>query len=184
MDQFSLKQSFLGELHERLANETLDVALVPSGFFDSRYQRCPFYADTLQFLAAETGARSAVPPVGISLREAAESTLILTADGCGLSPLIRRLFRRNRLPIRSYPGLALDHPVVEEWVALGLGCGLLPKLKLTSQKSRARPLLLKGKPVPVTYELVWLKKSSAAPHVTALIQHFRDVVPKLIAGRA
>lgn len=66
-------------------------------------------------------------------------------------------------------------------MGLGIGAGLLPRLKLTTQKSRARTLVLpRGKPVKLDYELAWHKNSPAGSQVTALIRHFRDVVPKLM----
>jgi DNA-binding transcriptional LysR family regulator len=182
-----LKQCFLDDLRERLRRQTLDVAVVPSGFFGNGYRRCTFYSDTLEYLAAEREPGSGgegVPDRGISLQEAGRDTFVLTADGCGLTPMVRQLFRKARIPMQEYPGCALNHQVIEEWVGLGLASGLLPKRKLTSQRPRSRTLLRNGQPVAVTYELVWPTRSAAGAHVTALIRHFREVVPKLIAGSA
>jgi DNA-binding transcriptional LysR family regulator len=179
-----LKQCFLGDLKERLRAHALDVAMVPNGFFGNGYQRCPFYSDTLEYLAAETGPGAAGERLagGINVKEVGGDTFVLTADGCGLTPLVRQLFRKERLRIQEYPGSALNHQVIEEWVGLGLASGLLPKLKLTSQKARSRTLLRKGQPVIVPYEMVWLGRSAAGTHVTELIRHFREVVPKLMSG--
>jgi len=180
-----LKQCYLGDLRERLNGNTLDVAVVPAGFFGSSFYRCNFYSDTLEYLAAEKEPGPGTDEAGlrsINIHEAARDTFVLTADGCGLTPLVRQLFRKERVPIREYPGSALNHQVIEEWVGLGLASGLLPKLKLTSQKARSRTLLRKGQPVNVPYELVWPRKSKAGAHVTELIRHFREVVPKLITG--
>jgi DNA-binding transcriptional LysR family regulator len=180
-----LKQCFLGDLRERLRRQTLDVAVVPAGAFGAGYRRCAFYSDTLEYLAAEREPETVgenASDRSISLQEAGRDTFVLTADGCGLTPMVRQLFRKARIPMREYPGCALNHQVIEEWVGLGLASGLLPKRKLTSQRARSRTVLRNGRPVTVTYELIWLTRSTAGPHVTELIRHFREVVPKLIAG--
>jgi DNA-binding transcriptional LysR family regulator len=105
---------------------------------------------------------------------------VLTAGGCGLTPFVRQLFQKEGLRLNEYPGTALTHQVIEEWADLGLGAGLLPKLKLTTTKPRACPVLRKGKPVQLRYEAVWHPRSQAGAHVTALIRHFEQTVPKLI----
>jgi DNA-binding transcriptional LysR family regulator len=178
-----LKQCFLGDLRERVAGHALDLAVVPTGFFGREYRRCPFYSDTLQYLASEGAADDAVSPGPVKLEQVADETFVVTAEGCGLTPFVRSMFRKTRLRFHEYPGLALNHQVIEEWVGLGMGAGLLPRLKLTTQKSRAQPLISRnGKPVKLDYELAWHKSSPGGSQVTALIRHFREVVPKLIAG--
>ena len=109
---------------------------------------------------------------------------MLTADGCGLTPFVRKLFRRERLPLNEYPGTALTHQVIEEWADLGLGAGLLPKMKLTTTKGRACPVLRRGEPVQVPYEVVWPRRSQAGAHVTALLRHFERTAPKLVQSLA
>ncbi|MFN7919712.1 MAG: LysR family transcriptional regulator [Bryobacteraceae bacterium] len=178
-----LKQCFLEDLRDRIGGHALDAAIVPSGFFGRDWERCPFYSDTLQYLASENSPQTGVAAGSVTPRQIAGDTFVLTGDGCGLTPFVRALFQKQRIRIREYPGQALNHQVIEEWVALGLGSGLLPLRKLTSQKPRARPVVTpNGMPVEVSYELAWRKRSDCGPHVTALIRHFRDVVPKLIAG--
>jgi DNA-binding transcriptional LysR family regulator len=178
--QVVIKQCFLDGLRERLANHTLDLAITPAGFLQRNFERCPFYTDTLQFIAAEPAAGQGSNLPGISMKEIAQETFVLTADGCGLTPFVRKLFRQGGLRLNEYPGTALTHQVIEEWADLGLGAGLLPKLKLTTTKPRACPVLKKGKPVQVHYEVVWHPRSQAGAHVTALIRHFEQTVPKLI----
>ena len=180
-----LKQCMLEDLRERLDQRLLDVAVVPKGFFKGRFERCFFYADTLQYLPAQTGAEDRSPTrIGISVREASQDTFLLTADGCGLTPLVRELFRKEGCRLREYPGVALNYQVIEEWVALGIGSGLLPKEKVHSQKNRAIPLLRRGKPVLVPYELIWLKQDLASDAVKSLVRHFETVVPSVLAGSA
>jgi len=178
--QVVIKQCFLEGLHERIANHTLDLAIAPAGFLPPNFARCPFYTDSLQFIAAEPAVERDADSAGISMKELAQETFVLTADGCGLTPFVRKLFRKEGLRLNEYPGAALTHQVIEEWADLGLGSGLLPALKLTTTKPRARPVLRKGRPVQVPYEVVWHPRSQAGAHVTALIRHFEQTVPKLI----
>ncbi len=180
--QVVIKQCFLDGLQERLANHTLDLAIVPVGLLQRNFERRLFYTDTLQFIAAESepvverGSNSA----GISIKEIAQETFVLPGDGCGLTPFVRKLFQKEGLRLNVYPGTALTHQVIEEWADLGLGAGLLPKLKLTTTKRRACPVMKKGKPVQIHYEVVWNPRSQAGAHVTALIRHFEQTVPKVI----
>ena len=180
--QVVMKQCFVDGLQERLANHTLDLAIAPVGFLQRNFERRPFYTDTLQFIACESAIdRSAsLTGAGVGIREIAQETFVLTADGCGLTPFVRKLFHKEGLRLNEYPGTALTHQVIEEWADLGLGAGLLPKLKLTTSKDKARPVLRKGRPVQVRYEVVWHPRSEAGAHVTALIRHFEQTVPKLI----
>jgi DNA-binding transcriptional LysR family regulator len=167
-----LKQCFLPDLRERLGHDTLDAAVVPSGFGGRSYDRCPFYADPLHYLpgdASPDAPRAAGP---VTLQGVAADTFVLTADGCGLTPFVKALFRRHGQRLREYPGVALNHHVIEEWTSLGLGAGLLPLRKLTTARRRSRPLVLRtGRPVMLEYELVWRRRGLAGPHVTALIRH-------------
>jgi DNA-binding transcriptional LysR family regulator len=178
--QVVIKQCFLEGLQERLANHSVDLAIAPVGFLQRKFDRCPFYTDTLQFIAAEPVVEQGGNKAGIGIKEIAHETFVLTADGCGLTPFVRKLFRQEGLRLNEYPGTALTHQVIEEWADLGLGAGLLPKLKLTTTKSRARPVLKRGKPVQVHYEVVWHPRSEAGAHVTTLIRHFQQAVPKLV----
>jgi LysR family hydrogen peroxide-inducible transcriptional activator len=166
-----LKQCFVPDLRERLEHETLDVAAVPAGFGGRSFDRCPFYADPLHYLPSDDQAGERGP---VSLEAIAGDDYVLTADGCGLTPFVKTLFRRHGHRLRAYAGVALNHQVIEEWSSLGLGAGLLPLRKLSVSKRRARPVLLpSGTPVLVKYELVWRRRGAGGPHVTALIRHFR-----------
>jgi len=178
--QVVIKQCFLDGLQERLASHSLDLAIAPVGFLQRNFERCHFYTDTLQFIAAEAVIDRGGNKAGIGIKEIAKETFVLTADGCGLTPFVRKLFQKEGLRLNEYPGTALTHQVIEEWADLGLGAGLLPKLKLTTAKARACPVLKSGKPVQVQYEVVWHPRSQAGAHVTALIRHFQHAVPKLI----
>jgi DNA-binding transcriptional LysR family regulator len=175
-----IKQCFLDGLQERLANHSLDLAIAPGGFLRRSFARCPFYTDTLHFFAAEPIAGEGSNLAGISIKEMARETFVLTADGCGLTPFVRKLFQKEGVRLNEYPGSALTHQVIEEWADLGLGAGLLPKLKLTTTKHRACPVLRRGRPVQVDYEVVWHPRGESGAHVTALIRYFEQKVPKLI----
>jgi LysR family hydrogen peroxide-inducible transcriptional activator len=169
-----LKQCFLDDLRDRLDRDGLDVAAVPAGFGGRSFDRCAFYADPLHYLPAEAGADAGGASGPIALKAIAGDTFVLSADGCGLTPFVRALFRRHGHRLREYAGAALNHQVIEEWAALGLGAGLLPLRKLANDHRRTRPVVLRsGQPVLVRYELVWKARGGGGAHVTALIRHFR-----------
>jgi hypothetical protein len=77
----------------------------------------------------------------IAVRDLAPETFVLTIEGCGLTNAVRGLFQRNRVRLREYPGQALSYDVVEEWVELGIGAGILPASKVRKLRRSARPIL-------------------------------------------
>src|SRR5262249_48077253 len=102
--QVVIKQCFVEGLQERLANHTLDLAIVPVGFLQRSFDRCPFYTDTLHFIPAEPAAESGSSTAGISMKDIAQETFVLTADGCGLTPFVRKLFHKEGIRLNEYPG--------------------------------------------------------------------------------
>ena len=178
-----LKQCFLEDLKQRLRTGVLDLAAVPAGFFGRGYDRCPFYEDSLRYLPRDGASDAPGGAEPVTLKEIAKQTFVVTADGCGLTLFVRDLFRKNHQNLREYPGIALTHEVIEEWVDLGLGSGLLPLRKLTSQRQRGRPVVIgRDKPVIVNYELVWLQNTIMSSQLARMIDHFRVSVPMLLSS--
>ena len=92
---------------------------------------------------------------------------------------------RNRVRLREYPGQALSYDVVEEWVELGIGAGILPASKVKKLRRSARPILRNsGQPAQVHYQFRWHGKRQLSTHVQAFVEHCRDVVPTLVRGGA
>jgi DNA-binding transcriptional LysR family regulator len=174
------KECMIEDLQQRLAAQGIDIACtVREG--RPRTGFCPLYSDTLLYLPQGGQRRSAGHPVPI--RELASETFVLTVDGCGLTNAIRRLFHRNKVRLREYAGHALSYDVVEEWVELGIGAGILPESKVNKLKQSARPIVQNsGQLAKLGYEFRWNERRQMPDHVAAFIEHLRSAVPKLVRG--
>lgn len=104
----------------------------------------------------------------LELVKAAAAEYILVPQGCPMRMFTEQLFRKNDLPLRTYPGEASNVLVVAQWARLGLGAALLPMSKFTS--GAVRPLVRGGVPVEISYEAVW---SAESPYAADL-QQFVD----------
>jgi DNA-binding transcriptional LysR family regulator len=177
-----LKECLLDDLEQRLATQGIDVACtIREGTI--RTGACPFYSDTLWYLPQGGGRAAARSPIAV--RDLAPETFVLTIEGCGLTNAVRGLFQRNRVRLREYPGQALSYDVVEEWVELGIGAGILPASKVRKLRRSARPILGKsGQPAQVHYQFRWHARRQLPPHVLAFVEHCRAIVPALVRGVA
>jgi DNA-binding transcriptional LysR family regulator len=139
-----LKECLHQDLHRRLEEGTLDLALVAELGQHSR-QAVRLHDEPLMLVAARP--RKAWE-AGAPLKALAGETFAFTS-GCGLADAVRQAFRRARVAIREYPGQALSYRVIEEWADLGLGSGILPRSKLSPgtpavpvMHAGSRPLML------------------------------------------
>lgn len=178
-----LHECLLDELSRHLAAQELDV-ICTVRLGPRASGSCDFCSEPLMYLPL--GGRTASSAGhGITVRELGAQTFVTTADGCGLTHVVRRLFQRHRVPYRVYPGQALSYDVVEEWVALGIGSGILPASKVKRLASVARPVLTsRGQPACVHYEFRWNTRTPKRPHADAFVRHLQRVVPSLVKGAA
>jgi hypothetical protein len=75
---------------------------------------------------------------------------------------------------------------MQEWADIGIGATILPRSKITSEyRDKAQRLMIDAKnPARLRYEAFWKKSAAYPDHVAAFHRHFRDTVPKLVAGAA
>ena len=148
------KECFLGDLDARLSNAQVDLALLPHRQQRPDRERFALYDEPLYYVPRDGG--SLQDPGGqASLSRAAEDTLVLTVDGCGLADATRALFHDGGYSIHEYQGQAVSYKVVEDWASLGIGAGILPRSKVSPENRSARPLLLdSGEPATITCEAV------------------------------
>lgn len=173
------KECMLADMEERLDAGTVDVVCgTYVGAARNRGRRL-LYREPLLW----------VPPAGVTHRkdhatllEVGRARLVFTADVCGLTRTTRELFKRARVPFDSYSGYAMSYATLEEWADLGIGGALLPKCHV--HKSRGVPVHSDGKPLEVTYEVVWRKDLVVAEHMTEFVSYLTRVVPKLVKGMA
>jgi len=175
------KECMLGDMEERLAGQRLDVSCVLQGSSTAASRALPLYKEALFYLPAN-GTGTAGKPIRIG--DLAADVFVTTIDGCGLSDAIRKLFKQKRVPFREYQGHALSYEVVQEWVSLGIGSGILPNSKVTHLRDVARPIVQNsGEPIEVQYELRWSAAKRLPEHLWQFIEHFRKVVPVLVRNK-
>ncbi|MCC2658212.1 MAG: transcriptional regulator, LysR family [Panacagrimonas sp.] len=181
------KECFLGDLEDRLQSSQLDMMIRPR----QEYARPPrslvrvsFYEEPLIYLARHDLPATDRNAGGVTLKDIAGETFVLGPDGCGLASMTRSLFQKAGLRLKEYRGQALSYQVMQEWADIGIGATIIPQSKLAPHyRDRARPLLAAGRrPAHVQFEAVWMREAAYPRHVSALHQHFRDRVPRLVQG--
>ena len=77
----------------------------------------------------------------------------------------------------------MSYKTLEDWVSLGIGGGILPRSKISTDNRLARPLLLdSGEPAMVTLQLIWQANLTGGAHLEALIEYLSTQGRKLAAG--
>lgn len=176
--EFFFKECYLNDLDARLDAGQLDVAFLPRGYLSRPAAQVDFYSEPLCYIAREGASLASLSSIRLS--DAAQEALILTIDACGLRSVTQELFQQQGLPIREYPGQATSYAVVEQWAALGIGAGILPRSKVSADNAQARPLVLdSGQPARIACEAVWDPAAADIAHLQAFFAHLSAVAPKL-----
>ncbi len=171
------KQCYLGDLEQRLADCTIDLAIVPRCAEGKGERAFFFYEEDLFYLPREIEPESQLEQSSVSLAQIASEPIILTG-GCGLADVIRELFAAESLELISYPGQALDYRVVEEWAGLGVAAGILPRSKISQNNHSARPLTLpSGQAAKVFYDVLWNPEAARVSQVRGLLDSMQDAAP-------
>lgn len=182
--EFFFKECFIDDLDQRLKAGQLDLLLCPPREERPGQQWIELYAEPLLYLPRD-GGPLAGSDRAVNLGEAAGDRLILTRDGCGLRPVALRLFGHSGHAIQEYPGQAMSYQAVEDWAALGIGGGILPRSKISSGNQLVRPLLTaSGEPAMIAVHLVWPTNIAGGVHLEALIEYLQTQGRQLAAGIA
>ncbi len=167
------KECIFDDLDTRLSAGQLDLMLFPSRQAQPGQEWMELYSEPLLYLPRD-GGPLAETATAIGIAEAAGERLIVTMDGCGLRPVTLRLFEEGGHALQEYPGQAISYQAVEDWAALGIGGGILPRSKISAANRLARPLLSdSGEPAMVTLQLVWQANITGGAHLEALIEYLR-----------
>lgn len=176
------KECLLDDLGGRLANGSVDIAIVPRDMIETGWDHLPFYADPLYYIPRDG---TALPATAADISNLPESPVIMTGGGCGLNRSLERLFSQNAANFTPYPGAAISYPVIEQWAGIGIGAGILPAAKLLASKDLAVPLMAKnGTAAEFNFHWVWKPSLAMPPHIQDLHAHITTRVPALVAGRA
>ncbi|MEU4446192.1 LysR family transcriptional regulator [Actinosynnema sp. NPDC050801] len=166
-----LRESDLDLLRGALQAGDLDVLLVPAVEAMPAYRHRVIASEPMVVVdpAAAPGADGP-----LELGAAADADYILVPDTCGLTTFTTRLFHSNDLALRTYPGEAASHRVLDEWAGLGVGAALLPRSKITRQHASCRPLVRGGNPVEISYEAVWSRENAFAADLEEFVDFLAD----------
>lgn len=176
------KECLLDDLGGRLANGSVDIAVVPGDMVEPGWDHRQFYSDPLYYIPSDGGDRPGAGPVGIP--ELPADPLIMTGGGCGLNRSLELLFARNGAQFAAYPGAAISYPVIEQWAGIGIGASILPSARMSASRGWARRLRNRdGSQAVFQFHWVWKPGLAMPPHVAALHAHIQDRVPALVAGR-
>jgi len=176
------KECLLDDLGGRLANGSVDIAVVPRDMIDAGWDHLDFYADPLFYIPSD----GAEPPERgqIEIAMLPGAPIIMTGGGCGLNRSLERLFARNAENFTPYPGAAISYPVIEQWAGIGIGAGILPGAKLSASRDRALALLNHdASPAAFEFHWVWPTGLTLPPHLVDLHSHLRTRVPAMVTGR-
>jgi len=98
----------------------------------------------------------------VELKEIATEHFVLVPNACGLAQVTKALFDEQGLHLQRYPGEASSYAAIQEWTQLGLGAGILPFSKLSSE-SRKRAITITRDSVPLTITYFALGKPNTVP---------------------
>lgn len=175
------KECLLDDLGDRLANGSVDIAVVPRDMVDTAWDHLPFYSDPLNYIPKDDGPTTTGD---IQINALPNAPIILTGGGCGLNRSLEILFSQNAAHFVAYPGPAISYPVIEDWAGLGIGAGILPHAKIDHARDRAVQLLDNdGAPARFDFHWVWRADLTHPPHIDRMLEHIRQRVPALVAGR-
>ena len=182
-----LREADLSKLCTALDDDELDLIVVPAVLPLTRYRHRVIGSELVVLVEPGAGdaagpANSASPadPAGPAsptearaaaarIDDVACRTLLLVPDTCGLTTFTRDLLADRGLPLRAYSGEAASYRVLEDWAGMGLGSALLPRSKVTSVESRARPVVdVDGAAITIAYEAAWDGASPIADELESL----------------
>lgn len=176
------KECLIDDLGGRLANGSVDIAVVPRDMVETGWDHLRFYADPLYYIPSDNAD---VPTGGrIEIGALPDTPIIMTGGGCGLNRSLECLFAQHGRNFTPYPGAAIGYPVIEQWAGIGIGAGILPSAKLSMPRAHALALTVNDREAAAfEFHWVWKPELATPPHVSDLHAHIVARVPALVAGR-
>ncbi|MES9990676.1 MAG: LysR family transcriptional regulator [Candidatus Thiodiazotropha sp.] len=178
------KECFIDELDERLSKGQIDVQIVPATSDKETDHSCLFYRDPLHYLPAADDAQT-TNHLSFKIADLPATPVILTGGGCGLNGALKALLKSQGVELHAYPGQALSYKVIEEWVSLGIGAGILPKAKISTDYKAGYPLFIdRDLPACFSFQWIWNSDSTQPEHVRSFLEYIQATVPALVSGRS
>lgn len=179
--QVFYKECLLDDLSSRIEAGAIDLAVLPRDVAPEAAENCLFYCDALHYLPSGGAAKFPMGPMRVS--DIPHDPIIMTAGGCGLNRSLDVLFRDEKVTPDTYPGYAISYAVIQEWIWLGLGAGILPSAKISDASAPSHPLIRRdGRPAEFEFHWIWSVAAPPIAHVRDALDHIRAVGPRLVAG--
>jgi len=176
------KECLLDDMTERLLQDQIDFVVAPVGMMKTHRESVLFYNDPLYYIPVDAAAENK-PHFQYKLASLPDVPIILTSGGCGLNGSLEALFKNEKATFTRYPGQALSYTVIEEWASLGIGAGILPGTKLSSDQVKAYPVILKnGEQACFKYEWVAGNETQHKQAMLKFSDYISEIIPSLIKG--
>ena len=170
---FFFKECFVGELHERLNSEQIDLKIVPAPSLQAEESVIEFYHDNLYYLPAQSDGSS--KRISYELADLPDTAVILTGGGCGLNLAVEKLFAQQGITFNAYPGQAMSYSIIEDWASLGIGAGILPHSKISENNRSILPLFLKkDEPAKLHFSWSWNSTQQPSQHILDFISYIKS----------
>ena len=178
------KECFIDDLSERMKLEQIDIQIIPAAEPREGESSCRFYQDNLYYLPALDDPKTQ-NRLAFEVADLPVTPIILTGGGCGLNDALGDLLKSHNTTLHAYPGQAMSYKVIEDWASLGIGAGILPKAKISSDNKAIYPLFIrKDEPASFSFDWVWRSDQDAPEHITAFLEYIQNTVPMLVQGQA
>lgn len=177
------KECLLDDLSQRLADDVIDLAIIPQDMVMEGYEHFAFYSDPLFYIPSVPRNIIANPGYdhAMTITDLPADPIIMTGGGCGLNGSLERLFAAQGVSLTPYRGQAASYQAIEEWTDLAIGAAILPQAKLHLSKQRALPLMLNdGRKAHFTFSWIWPNLAKERPHIADFVDYVRTTVPALM----
>jgi DNA-binding transcriptional LysR family regulator len=162
-----LREGNLADLRAGLLARELDVMIAPSAAGSEGLRGRVVGREDMYYLPAD--AVRLTPSAPLEVDALGGVPLLLVVEECGLTTFVRQTLANHGVALDRYPGEAHSYRNLVEWAEMGLGGALLPKSKLVGHLDVARPVVVDGEPLRITYEAMWLSNSVFAPAIEGLL---------------
>ncbi len=114
----------------------------------------------------------------MEIKDLINEKVILPIDACGLRAVTEELFAHGLGKLSIYPGQATSYSVAESWADIGIGSGILPLSKISSDNKTARPLLDdNGEQAMIEWEAIWMTPPVGLRHVETFVDYMQQAGP-------
>jgi len=176
------KECLLDDMAERLLQDQIDFVIAPVGMMKTHCESVLFYEDPLYYIPMDAAAQNK-QPFQYKIGDLPGAPIILTSGGCGLNGSLEAIFKNENATFTRYPGQALSYTVIEEWASLGIGAGILPGTKISSEQIKAYPIILKnGEQACFEYEWVAGNETQQKQEMLEFNHYISEIIPSLVKG--